>query len=74
MPINTLKQAEIHLSNEQMLAIGGLAGGPGARKGCWIEETNLNNVVAVVTKPGLRTHLIDHGGKVTDMGIAKQER
>ena len=71
MPVNTLKQAQLLLSNAQMAAIGELGAAPGGKQGCRVEETNITNVVAVVTIPSKKIHMIGWDGTVTIMGQEK---
>jgi hypothetical protein len=74
MPINNIKQAQIVLSKRQMAEIGSLSATPGARIGCRIEETNLENTIAVISIPGKQIHLITHNGLVHPMGTEGKKK
>lgn len=68
MPVTKTEQASIALNKPQIDTIAEITKRPGARLGVTIEETNLENVVAVKTIPGQRVHLVAWNGSSHQIG------
>lgn len=70
MPVTNTQQARIEMSKAQAKAIGEICT-KNLSNQVAIEETNLDNVLAVQTQSGMR--LVHHNGEVYKLGGAAQK-